>query len=198
MNKNENVKHNFVKNLKYIFLTMIIIFLSQVLIIWTKINLPLLGNIIGLMFVVGFAISIYFCYCKSLKVSSDTNLIISNIFLILFLSIGLLSSALITTVNFINVKDFTSTKVKYPIETVTKTKEGGQKVFKITYIKNETPHTVTISEEKLPDFTISRGGKNYLEVETFSPLKQEQECNCSETVPGERYKIVGEKKIVKI
>lgn len=193
MNKNENVKHNFVKNLKYIFLTMIIIFLSQVLIIWTKINLPLLGNIIGLMFVVGFAISIYFCYCKSLKVSSDTNLIISNIFLILFLSIGLLSSALITTVNFINVKDFTSTKVKYPIETVTKTKEKEQTVFKITYIKNKTPHTVTISEEKLPDFIISRGG-NYLEVETYSPLKQEQECNCSGIIPEERYKIVGEKK----
>lgn len=194
MNKNENVKHNFVKNLKYIFLTMIITFLSQVLIIWTKINLPLLGNIVGLMFVVSFAISIYFCYCKLLKVSSDTNLIISNIFLILFLSISLLSSALITTVNFINVKDFTSTKVKYPIETVTKTKESGQNVFKITYIKNKTLHTVTISEEKLPDFSIFRGGKNYLEIETFSHLKQEQECNCSGTVPEERYKIVGEKK----
>ena len=192
MGENENVKHNFVKNLKYIFLTMIITFLSQVLIIWTKINLPLLGNIIGLMFVVSFAISIYFCYCKLLKVSSDTNLIISNIFLILFLSIGLLSSALITTVNFINVKDFTSTKVKYPIETVTKTKESGQNVFKITYIKNKTLHTVTISEEKLPDFTISRGG-NYLEVETYSPLKQEQECSCSRTVPEEGYKIVSEK-----
>lgn len=193
MNKNENVKHNFVKNLKYIFLTMIIIFLSQVLIIWTKINLSLLGNIIGLMFVVGFAISIYFCYCKSLKVSSDTNLVISNIFLILFLSIGLLSSALITTVNFINLKDLTSTKVKYPIETVTKTKEKDQTVFKITYIKNKTPHTVTIPEEKLSDFTISRKG-NYLEIETFSPLKREHKCNCSGTVPEERYKIVSEKK----
>lgn len=186
---NENIKHNLVKNLKYIFLTMIITFLSQVLIIWTKINIPLLGNIIGLIIVALFVISIYFSYCKLLKVSSDTNLIISNIFLILFLSIGLLSSALITTTNFINVKDYTSTKVKYPIETVTKTKEKEQTVFKITYIKNKTPHTVTISEEKLPDFTISRKG-NYLEVETFSPLKQEKRCDYSGAVPEERYKIV--------
>ena len=110
------------------------------------------------------------------------------------LSFGLLSSVLVTVATPINSKYLTSTKVKYPIETVTKTKEGGQNVFKITYIKNKTPYTITISEEKLPDFTISRGGKNYLEIETFSHLKQEQECNCSGTVPEERYKIVNEKK----
>lgn len=65
-------------------------------------------------------------------------------------------------------------------------------IYEVTYEKNGKLKTITLSEEKLPDFTISRGG-NYLEVETYSPLKQEQEYNCSGTVPEERYKIVGEK-----
>lgn len=30
--------------------------------------------------------------------------------------------------------------------------------------------------------------------ENLSSLKQEQECNCSETVPEDRYKIVEDKK----
>lgn len=195
--KDKDGQLNVFNFLKRFFLVLVAIFLSQVIIIWMKINIPLLGNIIGLLtiteFVVSIYFSIYFYLYKLFKVHSDTNLIISNIFLILLLSFGLLSSVLVTVATPINSKYLTSTKVKYPIETVTKTKEGGQNVFKITYIKNKTPYTVTISEEKLPDFTISRGG-NYLEVETYSPLKQEQECSCSRTVPEERYKIVNEKK----
>lgn len=44
--------------------------------------------------------------------------------LVLFISFGLFVSILITITEISNSKDLTSTKVKYPIETVTKTKEG--------------------------------------------------------------------------
>ena len=190
-------KLNVIKFVKRFFLMIVTIFLSQILIIWLKINIPLLGNIVGLItitvFVVSIYFSIYFYLYKLFRVHSDINLIIFNMFLILLLSFGLLSSTLITMAEITNTKDFTSTKVKYLIETITKTKEDGRTVIKITYCKNNLHHTVTIPEEKLPDFSISKK-ESYLEVETFSPLKQtEKGSGGSETVPEEKYKIVEEK-----
>lgn len=172
----------------------VIVTFTSTLIIWSKSISPLFGDVVGWIIIFGYIASIvFYCYKMSKYFYENNIAIIFYKLLVLFISFGLFISIIITIAEITHTKDLTSTKAKYPIETVTKTKEREQNVFKITYIKNKTPHTVTISEEKLPDFTISRKG-NYLEVETFSSLKQGQGCDCSGAVPEEKYKIVGEKK----
>ena len=58
--KDKDGQLNVFNFLKRFFLVLVAIFLSQVIIIWMKINIPLLGNIIGLLTIAEVVVSIYF------------------------------------------------------------------------------------------------------------------------------------------